>query len=67
MTSIDENDKESKGISLSAKSWHSDDSGPGEKWGLFNLAKKIMYVCFIQDNVAHEVAKSREIHVKLVL
>lgn len=45
VTNMDENAKDSKGISPSSKSRHSDDSGPGEKWGLFNLAKKIMYVC----------------------
>lgn len=42
VTTIDEKDRELKGISLRGKSWHSDDSGPGEKWGVFNLAKKIM-------------------------
>ncbi|GER39931.1 septin-1 [Striga asiatica] len=45
VTNIDENAKESKGISSCAKSWHSDDSGPGAKCGLFNFARKIMYVC----------------------
>lgn len=45
VTNIDENARESKGISSSEKSRHSDDSGPGEKWGFFNLDKKIMYVC----------------------
>lgn len=45
VTNIDENAKESKGISSSAKSRQSNDSGPGEKCGLFSLAKKIMYVC----------------------
>lgn len=39
VTTIDEKDRELKGISLSEKSRHSDDSGPGEKWGFFNLAK----------------------------
>ena len=42
VTNIEENAKESKGISSSEKSLHSDDSGPGEKWGLFIFAKKIM-------------------------
>jgi hypothetical protein len=42
VTAIDENAKESKGISSSEKSWHSNDSGPGEKWGFLSFAKKIM-------------------------
>ena len=42
VTTIDENAKESKGISSSEKSRHSNDSGPGEKWGFFNFARKIM-------------------------
>lgn len=45
VTTIDEKDRELKGISSSEKSWHSDDSGPGEKWGFFSFAKNIMYVC----------------------
>lgn len=42
VTTIDEKDRELKGISSSEKSWHSDDSGPGEKWGFFSFAKKII-------------------------
>lgn len=45
VTTIDEKAKESNGMSSSAKSRHSDDSGPGEKCGVFNFAKKIIYVC----------------------
>jgi hypothetical protein len=41
VTTIDEKDRELKGISSSEKSWHSDDSGPGEKWGFFSFAKNI--------------------------
>jgi len=33
VTTIDEKDREMKGISLRGKSWHFDDSKPGEKWG----------------------------------
>lgn len=42
VTTIDEKDKELKGISSSGKSWHADDSGPGEKWCFFSFAKNIM-------------------------
>ena len=42
VTNIDENARELKGISSSAKSSHSDDSAPGAKWGFFNFAKKII-------------------------
>lgn len=41
VTTIDEKDRELKGISSSGKSWHADDSGPGEKCGFFNFAKNI--------------------------
>lgn len=55
VTNIEEKAKESKGMSSSAKSRHSDDSGPGEKWGVFNFARKIMYVCSKkQDNEKYQ-------------
>jgi hypothetical protein len=41
VTSIDENARELKGISSREKSWHSDDSGPGENCGFLRFAKKI--------------------------
>ena len=41
VTSIDEKESESKGISSSAKNRHSDDSGPGEKCGVIIFAKNI--------------------------
>jgi hypothetical protein len=41
VTNIDENARELKGILSREKSWHSDDSGPGEKWGFLSFAKKI--------------------------
>lgn len=44
VTYIDEKAKESKGISSSAKSRHSNDSGPGAKCRFFSLAKNITYV-----------------------
>jgi hypothetical protein len=42
VTMIEENARDSNGISSRAKSAHSRDSGPGEKLGVFNLARKIM-------------------------
>jgi hypothetical protein len=42
VTMIEENARESNGISSRAKSAHSNDSGPGEKLGVFSLARKIM-------------------------
>lgn len=42
VTMIEENARESNGMSSRAKSAHSSDSGPGEKFGVFNLARKIM-------------------------
>lgn len=42
VTIIEENARESNGISSRAKSAHSRDSDPGEKLGVFNLARKIM-------------------------
>lgn len=41
VTKIEENAKESKGISPISKRQHSDDSGPGAKWGFFSFAKNI--------------------------
>jgi hypothetical protein len=38
VTSIDENAKELKGISLREKNWHFDDSGPGENCGFLRFA-----------------------------
>lgn len=38
---MDEKARESKGISSGAKSAHSNDSGPGEKWGFLSLARKM--------------------------
>jgi hypothetical protein len=42
VTMIEENARESNGISSRAKSAHSSDSTPGEKFGVFILARKIM-------------------------
>ena len=42
VTMIEENARDSNGISSKAKRAHSRDSGPGEKLGVFNLARKIM-------------------------
>ena len=42
VTKIEENARESNGISSRAKSAHSSDSSPGEKLGVFSLARKIM-------------------------
>lgn len=42
VTMIEENARESNGISSRAKSAHSSDSSPGEKLGVFNLARKMM-------------------------
>lgn len=42
VTMIEENARESNGISSRAKSAHSSDSDPGEKLGVFILARKIM-------------------------
>ena len=41
---MDENARDSKGISSREKRRHSMDSGPGEKWGVFNFPLKIIYV-----------------------
>lgn len=41
VTKMEENAKESKGMSSNSKRQHSDDSGPGENWGFFSFAKKI--------------------------
>jgi hypothetical protein len=38
VTSINENAKELKGISSREKSWHSNDSGPGENCGFLRFA-----------------------------
>lgn len=42
VTIIEENAKESNGISSRANRAHSSDSGPGEKSGDFSLARKMM-------------------------
>lgn len=41
-TCIEENASMSKGISSNLKSAHSSDSGPGEKVGCFNFARKMI-------------------------
>ena len=39
---MEENARDSKGISSREKSAHSNDSGPGENSGFLSLARKIM-------------------------